>query len=558
MLTDSASSGGNKPTQGQPAPAVAGGGKPNPGAATRSVTTVKPAASPAAPGRQPTAQISAAAPGRQATAQIPAAAPGRQPTAQIPTAAPGRQATARIPAVAPARQPTAQIPAAAPGRQATARIPVAARPATTTRPVAGPPAAAARPLTTTRPVAAPTAASPAAGARPVTTTRPVAPPPAGGTRPVTTTIPAVPAAAHPGTARIPTGKIPKVDAAAGPRSTGAIARVSTGRIPVAAPSTGGTSTRVPRVTTGRVPVSPDAARTTASLRRATRTTAVRRQGSTFALPSSRKVRAIALLAILGLGGAVAGLGYKFANTEKPEAIIKKLEDEFKRCREMPDTDITSKCKAFQRLMDSELDPKATVQIREEIKRYFNLHVKERAAMELDALRAVPVYLKKFDEGRADPARQEALYDEVKALKEKFGYTSFGPKIDEIAAELLKVLESRGREGTWVNHFPELLSMVVTDVDHGDARAAIQRVKDFGGKWKEGEDADLAGKLKELREKIQRESVKFANKRIREARKLFDEGKKDEAAKLLRDARAGLEGCAPDAIAELDKAAKEMK
>jgi len=514
MLTDSASSGGNKPAKGQPAPAAAGGGKPNPGAATRSV------------------------------AAVPPVAPGRQPTAQIPAAAPGRQATARIPTVAPVRQPTAQIP-------------VAARPATTTRPVAGPPAVAARPVTTTRPVAAPAAASPAAGARPVTTTRPVAPPPVGGMRPVTTTIPAVPAAAHPGTARIQTGKIPKVDAAAGPRSTGTVARVTTGRVPVVAPSTGGSSTRVPRVTTGRVPVSPDAARTTAFLRRATRTTAVRKQGSTFALPSSRKARAIALLAILGLGGAVAGLGYKFANTEKPEAIIKKLDDEFKRCREMPDTDITSKCKAFQRLMDSELDPKATVQIREEIKRYFNLHVKERAAMELDALRAVPVYLKKFDEGRADPARQEALYDEVKALKEKFGYTSFGPKIDEIAAELLKALESRGRD-TWPLHFLALQEAVDGNAEKGDARAAIQQVKDFGGKWKEGEDNDLAGKLKGLRDKIQRESVKFVNKRIKEAKKLQEEGKKDEAVKLLRDARPGLDGCAPDAIAELDKAAKEMK
>jgi hypothetical protein len=558
MLTDSASSGGNKPTQGKPAPAAAGGGKPNPGATTRSVPAAKPAALPAAPGRQPTAQIPAAAPGRQPTAQIPAAAPGRQATAQIPAAAPARQATARIPAVAPARQATAQIPVAAPARQATAQIPAAApaRQATAQIPAAAPVRqataqipVATRPATTTRPAAA----SPVAGTRPVTTTRPVAPPAAGGARPVTTVIPAVPAAAPPGTARIPTGRIPKVDAAAGPRSTGTVARVSTGRIPVAAPSSGGTSTRVPRVTTGRVPVSPDAARTTASLRRATRTTAVRKQGSA----TSPKVRAIAVLAILGLGGAVAGLAYVFSHTEKTGDIQKRMGDDFKKCSEMPDTDILRKDEAFRKLMASDLDPKSTVQIRGEIERYYNSRIKERASMERDALRVVPAYFKKYDEGRADAARQEALYDEIKALKEKFGYTSFGPKIDEISAELLKALESKGRD-TWEVHFPELQSAVGDAVEKGDARAAIQLAKDFGGKWKEGENADVAGKLKELREKIQRESVKFANKRIRDARKLFDEGKKDDAAKLLRDARPGLEGSAPEALAEIDKVLNEMK
>jgi hypothetical protein len=325
-------------------------------------------------------------------------------------------------------------------------------------------------------------------------------------------------------------------------------------VPAAAPPAGGTSSRVPRATTDRVPVSPDAHRTTAALRR---TTGGARAGGP-SWPPSRKARLAALLAILGLGAAIAGLAYLFANRIDPAPILEKLETDFVKAQQMPDTDILAKEKALLDLVERalrELGPEATVEFRKRVEHHYNVHVKGRAENERAARRVVPAYIRKFEAGRADPARQDTLLDEVNSLKTSYAATAFGERIEAIRAELQKVVESRS--GGLAVPFVKLQNMVVADVEQGDVRAAIRRVADFGIEWKEGENADLAKMLKELREKIQRESVKFVKKRIQEARRLHAEGRKDEAARILRDARPGLEGCAPETIRELEKEESEM-
>jgi hypothetical protein len=94
--------------------------------------------------------------------------------------------------------------------------------------------------------------------------------------------------------------------------------------------------------------------------------------------------------------------------------------------------------------------------------------------------------------------------------------------------------------------------VQKELTKGECAPALKRVNAFGEQWKEKDDLELIGKLKEEREKIERQSEAFVNREIGKAQKeLGAEGaKKDEIKKRMEAFKAGLEGY-PKALQKLE-------
>ncbi len=373
-----------------------------------------------------------------------------------------------------------------------------------------------------------------------------------------------------------TARVAVSTAAAAPAKT-------TARVPAAAPARSGNTGRVaaappaavepPRKTTARVPAAEPAptARSTQRVGKGTqrmptggtkKITARTAQAmgyqtarSTFALPSTRKGKLIAIggvLFILALAGILYSVKASQVNPEKEkEEMLRRVKDIDKKFK--PDQ-VAEKDQALEDILrDWEPIKKYVAQVYADIEKIHS-KVHPVAAELVKATKEVKPFLNKYAGIKAKPddlkAQAQALYDECKSLNDSWGATTYGVKLTEILTELKAILENRGP--SWTEKFPTLQRDTEKQMGKGEFAQAKKATEAFATEFKEGEQPELHTKLVELRAHIDRRAEASPKKTIDAANKLVEEKKKDEAVKLLQAAKEGLEGY-PKALEKIEAA-----
>jgi pSer/pThr/pTyr-binding forkhead associated (FHA) protein len=265
--------------------------------------------------------------------------------------------------------------------------------------------------------------------------------------------------------------------------------------------------------------------------------------TTFALPSTRKGKLIAVggvLFILALGGILYGIKSGQVNPDNERAEMNAELAEIKKFK--PDQVLEIDKGLYDLLTKHAPNQKYVAQRYSEIEReYKKVHV---IAEDLrKANKEVLPFLTKYAALKAKPAdlkaQAQATYDECKSLKDSYGLTVHGDKLTEILEALKKILEERGP--SW----PESIIAMQRDTQKAmDKHAYAQALKDvnkFGTEFKEKDDLELFKKLEEQRATIKRRAEAAPKKISDTVKKLLEEKKKDEALKLLQDAKEGLDG-----------------
>jgi translation initiation factor IF-2 len=106
---------------------------------------------------------------------------------------------------------------------------------------------------------------------------------------------------------------------------------------------------------------------------------------------------------------------------------------------------------------------------------------------------------------------------------------------------MKVLQDRGP--SWTENIVALQRDTQKGMDKHAYAQALKDVNKFGTDFKEASEPELAKKLEELRATIKRRAEAAPKKISDTVKKLMEEKKKDEALKLLQEAKEGLEGFA---------------
>ena len=358
-------------------------------------------------------------------------------------------------------------------------------------------------------VAPPAAAAPAHGN---TSRRVAAVPPA-----------AVPAAAH---SKGNTGRI-----AAAPPKTDRVER-GTGRI--AAPGPAKTTGRTQKVTGGTKKIT---ARTAAAMGYQT-------SRSTFAMPSTPKGKMIAVgavVAVLAIGGIFYAINASKLDPEKVKAEMAKELDELKKFKD----DIVEVDNGYERILAKHEEHRKYVnQLYSNIEKE-HTKVHQLASDYKAAAKAVQPFINKYAGIKAKPeelkAQAQTLYDECRSLIDSWGNTVFADKLKAIQAELKVLLESAGPG--WEQSIIQLQADVRAHAKKGEHAQAAAKVKEFGEKFDEKNNGQLAGKLKGEREFLDRDSVQFVNREFTKGQREVSDGtlKKDDFKKKLEGFRAGLEG-----------------
>jgi pSer/pThr/pTyr-binding forkhead associated (FHA) protein len=277
--------------------------------------------------------------------------------------------------------------------------------------------------------------------------------------------------------------------------------------------------------------------------------------TTFAMPSTRKGKLIAIggvLFILALGG---GLYLIKAGQVDPDKVRAEMNAELADIKKFKPEQVLEIDKALGDILSKHEPNKSRVLQRySEIEReYKKVHA---IAEDLrKANKEVLPFFARYAAVKAKPedykTQAQALYDECKSISDNFGGGAHGPRLTEILTELKKVLEEKGSD-TWRQHIIQLQADVQKGVSKGECAPALKVVNEFGEKWKEKDDIELIGKLKDERDKIKRQSDAFVNREVGKAQKeLAAEGaKKDEIKKRLEAFKPGLEGY-PEALQKLE-------
>jgi len=268
--------------------------------------------------------------------------------------------------------------------------------------------------------------------------------------------------------------------------------------------------------------------------------------STFAMPSTRKGKLIAVggvLFILALGGGLYAIKASQINPEKEKETmllrVREIDKKFKIDQ------VAEKDQALEDILrDAEPIKKYVAQVYSDIEK---IHAKVHpvAADLKKAQKEVNPFLNKYTQIKAKPddlkAQAQTLYDECRSLIDSHGGTVLGDKLKEIQEELKKILADRGP--SWTENIVGLQSEVRSMAKKGEFAQALAKVNEFGEKFKEKEDLELFKKLNEQRDFLKRESMAFVNRKITETNKeLAAEGaKKDEIKKKVEPLKAGLEG-----------------
>jgi pSer/pThr/pTyr-binding forkhead associated (FHA) protein len=357
-----------------------------------------------------------------------------------------------------------------------------------------------------------------------------------------------PPAAKPPTARATTGNTSRRVAAAPPPAA-APARGNTGRIAAPPPAAGGTQrvnkgTQKLQKTTGRVEQAGGTKKITA---RTAAAMGYQTSRSTFAMPSTRKGKLIAVGAVLFIG-LLGGVMYMIkAGQVDPEKVKREMADQMQAINKKykPDQIIEIDA-AIEAVLNEHLAVKQYVN-----QLYTNIekeHVKvHQSAIDLKkAMKDVNPFLSKYAGIKAKPEEYkksvQSLYDECKSLNDNFGGTILGVKLTEIQAEIKKFMEDY-KEDSWEQKIVPLQGEVRSMANKGEFAPALVKIGEFGEKFKEKEKLELFKKLEEQRAFLDRQSTQFVKDEVRKGQKDVGDGtiKKEEFKKKLEGYRGGLEG-----------------
>jgi pSer/pThr/pTyr-binding forkhead associated (FHA) protein/uncharacterized coiled-coil DUF342 family protein len=267
--------------------------------------------------------------------------------------------------------------------------------------------------------------------------------------------------------------------------------------------------------------------------------------STFAMPSTRKGKVIAVGAVVGIL-ALGGVMYAIKTAQvNPEAVKEEMHKQIKDLQKFKPEQVIEIDNGYEAILSQHEHVKQYVmQMYSNIERE-HTKVHQVAADLKKAMKEVNPFLNKYAQIKTKPddlkAQAQTLYDECRSLKESHGGTVLGAKLEEIQNELKVVLEARG--GGWEPEFPALQREVQSMAKKGDIAPAAVKINEFGEKHKEKDVLELFNKLKEQRDFLKRESMAHVNREITKATKeLGAEGaKKDEIKKRLEAFVPGLEG-----------------
>jgi pSer/pThr/pTyr-binding forkhead associated (FHA) protein len=286
------------------------------------------------------------------------------------------------------------------------------------------------------------------------------------------------------------------------------------------------------------------------------------QRSTFAMPSTRKGKILAIggvLLILAIGGIFYAIN---ANKVKPDEVkalmMKEWDDTVKKLKPGQEIEMDA---AIERIL-AEHEP-----VRRYVNELYTKFSKEHdkvhsiALEQRKAAKDVKPFLDKYAQIKAKPAEQKAqaqtLYDECKSQLDNYGNTPYGDQLRAIQTELQGILADTGP--SWEQGMVGLQSEVRSAAKKGEFVGATKTVNDYGEKFKEKEVLELFKKLNEQRDFLKRESVAFVNRESVKAQKdLAAEGaKKDEIKKHLESLKPGLEGY-KEALEKLEAAIAGIK
>ncbi len=259
-------------------------------------------------------------------------------------------------------------------------------------------------------------------------------------------------------------------------------------------------------------------------------------GRTFMMASG------ALLAI----GAIAGIVWAIGMTQDdPKKLKEEIADLSKQFKDLGDEKTVERLALCISVRDNEKYKKYCVaEYNVFCKNIFPLEELIKRQKEADS--EVLPFLRKWEDSKekapGDEALATQLYDEVKALHDLHNLSRHGPKLTEIKTEITKILESFASvswPSLWVKLQADALKLASKETR--DHVGAFKLLKDFGDKFKEKEQPELAAKLKEERAKHGRLADGTIKDLVAEAGKLVKDGKKADAMKLLEGARKGYEG-----------------
>lgn len=283
--------------------------------------------------------------------------------------------------------------------------------------------------------------------------------------------------------------------------------------------------------------------------------------STFAMPSTKKGKLIAVGAVLFIA-LLGGVMYLIKSSQvNPDAIKEEMAKQIKDLQKLKPEQVIEIDNGYEAILaQHEPVQKYVAQMYSNIDREHK-KVHQIAADLKKAMKEVEPFLKKYAQIKAKPedlkAQAQALYDECKSLNDSHGGTTLGVKLTEILTELKKILEDRGP--SWTENIVPLQGEVRSLAKKGDFAEAQKKLAEFGEKFKEKEELELFKKLNEQRDFLKRESVAFVNREVGKGQKEIETepAKKAEVKKRLEGYKAGLEGY-KEALDKLEAALAGIK
>jgi len=246
---------------------------------------------------------------------------------------------------------------------------------------------------------------------------------------------------------------------------------------------------------------------------------------------------------LFLVGAIAVALWLRSGKVDPQSVKAELKSELDRINAIPADRVVEKDDQVHLVLENQTYMTYGAELYKGISRSHDV-LHQQAETHRKASGDVGPFLARWKSAKSDPARLEReaqkLLDECKPLREKYGSTSFGPRLEEAAGELDAFLASRSESG-WEADFLALRKKVDGAATSGDFSGALDLIRDFGKKKGEGEKPELAEKLSSLRAAVEKKGAARIEAILSQARKLSDDGKGDEARALVKSARDGLRG-----------------
>ncbi|MBI3854348.1 MAG: FHA domain-containing protein [Planctomycetes bacterium] len=284
--------------------------------------------------------------------------------------------------------------------------------------------------------------------------------------------------------------------------------------------------------------------------------------NTFAMPSTRKGKLIAIGAVVFIL-ALAGVMYLIkAGQVNPEAVKEEMAKQIKELQKLKPDQVIEIDAGYEAIL-SQHEPvqKYVAQMYSNIDREHK-KVHQIAADLKKAMKDVNPFLSKYAALKAKPedykAKVRELYDECKSLNDSFGGTVLGTQLTTIQTELKDFME-KNTEPTWEQHIVALQGEVRAAAKKGDCAGALKQIDEFGAKFKEKDTLELFKKLTEQRDFLKRESVAFVNREAIKGQKEIADAtaKKEDIKKRLEGYKAGLEGY-KDALEKLEAAIAALK